>query len=235
MFSSLDGLWQWTTENASTFSGITSVGMLIIWATYLQLLLHNFRLQRRSQIIINRGKGRDINSVCLFSNMSQQSVFIDLVMVRVTTSKTQWVCNVTDIVDNTGKPVAIVRQEEGVDANLNEFTRQGPMVSGGHMEAGTFGNMIRQAGMAQGVELDENYDIAGEDELVAIEISLIAIFGSESHQVGARRTFYIKKSDDDGRVLLVPDDARTEQYRQRRQRRTLQRWRRELEDVPDSE
>lgn len=233
MFSSLSGLWQWITENASTFSGITSVGMLIIWATYLQLLLHNFRMQRRSQIIINRGKGRDIHSVCLFSNMSQQSVFIDLVMARITTSNTQWVCNITDVVDDTGKPLAIVRQEEGVDASLNEFTRQGPMVSGGYREAGTFANMIHQAGMAQNVEFDEHFDIAGDDALVSIEIRLIAIFGSESHQVGACRTFYAEKSDEDGRILLIPDSSETQQLRKRSSRRTLQRWRRELEDVPD--
>lgn len=232
MFASLDALWQWITENASTFSGITSVGMLIIWAIYLQLLLHNFRMQRRPQIIINRGKGRDINSVCLFSNMSKQSVFIDLVMARITTSKRQWLCNVTDIVDDTGQPVSIDRHDKGRDINLHEFTRQGPMVSGDYMEAGTFGNMIRQAGFAGGIEFDENHDIAGEDELVSIEIGLIATFGAEKHQIGARRTFYIQKADD-GRVLLVPDDARTQQFKTRRQRRTLQRWRRELEDVPN--
>ncbi|REC94836.1 hypothetical protein [Kushneria indalinina] len=235
MFSSLNGLWQWIIENASTFSGITSVGMLIIWATYLQLLLHNFRMQRRPQIIINRGKGRDINSVCLLSNMSKQSVFIDLVMVRITTSQTQWLCNVTDVVDESGKPLEIVRQEEGVDASLNEFTRQGPMVSGDYMEAGTFGNMIRQAGISQGIEFDDRYDIAGEDELVSIEVSLIAVFGAEGHQIGARRTFYIEKADDDGRILLIPDDTRTQQFKTRRQRRTLQRWRSELEEVPETE
>ncbi|WP_438764883.1 hypothetical protein [Kushneria sp. TE3] len=234
MFSSLDDLWQWTTENASVFSGLSSVGMLIIWAAYLQLLLHNFRMQRRSQIIINRGKGRDINSVCLLSNMSKQSVFIDLVMMRITTSQRQWLCNVTDVVDNTGQPVAIVRQNEGVDASLQEFTRQGPMVSGGYMEVGTFGNMVRQACFEQGLELDERYDIAGEEELACIEVSLIAIFGSESHQVGARRTFHIEKGEE-GPILLIPDDARTEQFRKRRQRRTLQHWRQELDDVPNNE
>lgn len=232
MLSSLSSLWQWVTENADTFSGITSVGMLVIWAVYLQLLLHNFRMQRRSQIIINRGKGRDINSVCLFSNMSKQSVFIDLVMVRVTTSNMQWICNVTDVVDDSGRPVNINRQDEGRDINLHEFTRQGPMVSGDYMEAGTFGNMIRQAGFAQGIEFDEHNDIAGDDALVSIEISLIAIFGAEKHQIGARRTFHIQSADD-GRMLLIPDDARTEQFKTRRHRRTLQRWRRELEDVPD--
>lgn len=234
MLSSLSSLWQWVTENADTFSGITSVGMLVIWAVYLQLLLHNFRMQRRSQIIINRGKGRDINSVCLFSNMSKQSVFIDLVMVRVTTSNMQWICNVTDIVDNSGEPIDIARQEDGTDANLNEFTRQGPMVSGSYMEVGTFGNMIRQAGMAEGVELDENYDIAGDETLVSLEVRLIAIFGSETHQIGASRTFYVEKSDEDGRVLLIPENAQTQQFRKRKRRRILQRWRRELEDVPDS-
>ncbi|MFC0338207.1 hypothetical protein SAMN05421848_2426 [Kushneria avicenniae] len=233
MFSSLDSLWQWITENASTFSAITSVGMLIIWATYLQLLLHNFRMQRRSQIIINRGKGRDINSICLFSNMSRQSVFIDLVMARVTTSNAQWVCNITDVVDDTGKPLAIVRQEEGVDASLNEFTRQGPMVSGGYSEVGTFANMIHQAGMTQGIEFDEHFDIAGDGALVSIEIRLIAIFGSETHQVGASRTFYVEKSDEDGRLLLIPENTRTQQLRKRKQRHILQHWRHELQAVPD--
>lgn len=138
MFSSLGGLWHWITENATVFSGLTSVGMLLIWAIYLQLMLHNFRMQRRPQIIINRGKGRDINSVCLFSNMSQQSVFIDLVMARLRSSEEQWYCDVTDIVDEAGKAVDIDPPDNGTDVGLHDFTRQGPMKPGDYLEAGTF-------------------------------------------------------------------------------------------------
>ncbi len=227
MFSSLGGLWHWITENATVFSGLTSVGMLLIWAIYLQLMLHNFRMQRRPQIIINRGKGRDINSVCLFSNMSQQSVFIDLVMARIKTSDTQWYCDVTDIVDEAGKAVNIASNEDGTDVGLHDFTRQGPMKPGDYLDAGTFGNMSRQVGLSQGLELNEHHDIAGESKLISIEISLIATFGAEKHPIGARRAFHMERAED-GRILLSPETTHTEQFKTRRQRRTLRRWRREL-------
>ncbi|RKQ95730.1 hypothetical protein C7446_3245 [Kushneria sinocarnis] len=226
MFAWPVSLWEWITANAAVFSGIVSFGMLLIWGIYLQLLLHNFRMQQSPRIVINRGRGRDVNSLCLISNMSVQAIFVEAVVARLETSHGTWFSDVTDVLDQQGESSS--RDIGSGEHQLARVTRQGPLKSGEYMEAGMFGDMLQQVAHEQGIQLDEDYKSGEEQlELRSLEIGLIAVFGSENGPIGARRVFDLEL-DDNHRLLLKPRDLTTKQLRSRRARKEIKRWQKVL-------
>ncbi|WP_115855542.1 hypothetical protein [Kushneria indalinina] len=224
----LSNLWDWIQENATVFSGLTSVGMLLIWGVYLQLLLHNFRMQRRPQIIINHGYGRGIDSRCIVSNMSQSAVFVDSIIVKLETSDGQYVTDVTDTVDEQGESGSDVDMKE-----LRQVTRQGPLGSGEYMNAGTFRTLLQKVASEHGISVDESCHPTGKEGFSSVEIRLIMIFGAETSPIGASRRFNMKY-DDDKRLSLVPETIGTQQLGKRRQRLKVRRWQRDLRMPLDS-
>ncbi|OHV09690.1 hypothetical protein [Kushneria phosphatilytica] len=228
MWSWIDTVWSWITANATVFSGLTSVGMLLIWGIYLQLILHNFRMQRRPQIIINRGRGRDINSLCLISNMSQEAVFIETIFAQLETSRGSWFIDITDIVDeHAGRHDQ--QNQTGADTHsLSQMTHQGPLNKGQYMESGTFGLLIRRIAETNGLELNETCRPRPTDvELYSLSICLIAVFGNEKRPIGARRRFRLI-DDEQGRLSLIPDEPGTRQLNSRRHRLEIRRWQQAL-------
>ncbi|RKQ96344.1 hypothetical protein C7446_2936 [Kushneria sinocarnis] len=231
MFNWIGVSWQWLTANAALFSALCSFGMFIIWFVYLQLLLHNFRMQRKPQIIINRGRGRDVDSLCLISNMSQEAVFVETIFAQLETSDGVWFGDITDTVDQQHSEDDQRQQDSSQTETpypLSRMTRQGPLNKGQYMEGGSFGTLIREVAGTHGLELDESCNVVkGETKLQGIEIRLIAIFGSEKRPVGARRHFELRQ-EDDGRISVVPGQITTQQLNTRRQQLELRRWRRML-------
>lgn len=221
MFTWATAVWGWVTANAAVLSALTSVGMLLIWGVYLQLLLHNFRTQRRPQVIINRGRGSDINALCLISNMSSEAVFIETLFARLNTSKGCWMSDVTDVLDQQGQSSR--RGGEDAAETLSNVTRQGPMGAGEYMEAGVFGTLLQQIAREQGITLDENFCTSDSDiELHSLEVGVIAIFGTESGPIGAVRKFNLEW-DDHGSIQLKPDTRVTRQLRSRKGRHEVRR------------
>lgn len=47
---------------------------MIIWLVYAQLLYLGFRRQRNPRLIINRGRNKDINALCLISNKTVEKL-----------------------------------------------------------------------------------------------------------------------------------------------------------------
>ncbi|OHV07560.1 hypothetical protein [Kushneria phosphatilytica] len=218
--------WSWLTANAAVFSGIVSFGMLLIWGIYLQLLLHNFRVQQSPRIVINRGRGRDINSLCLISNMSVQAIFVEAVVVQLETSHGTWFSDVTDVLDQQGESSS--RDISSSEHHLARVTRQGPLKSGDYMEAGMFGDLIQQVAREQGIHLDEKYTSNEQKlELRSLEIGLIAVFGSENGPIGAQRIFDLEL-DDNQQLLLKPRKLTTKQLYSRRSRMKIKRWQKVL-------
>lgn len=226
MFTWATAGWSWVTANAAVLSALASVGMLLIWGVYLQLLLHNFRAQRRPQIIINRGRGSDINALCLISNMSSEAVFIETLFARLDTSKGCWMSDITDVLDHQGNQSC--RGGERDSATLSDVTRQGPMNAGGYMEAGVFHSLVQQIAREQGITLDEKFCATDSElELRSLEVGVIAIFGNESGPIGAVRKFNIEWDEKNG-IRLKPDSRITHQLRGAKGRREVKRLQKAL-------
>lgn len=204
----------WLRQNHQLISLAISTGTLLVWVFYAQLLLLNFWRQRRPSLIINRGAGKGLHSLCLISNMSAEPMFINQLFVCVGTTKGTLKIDVTDI-----------RQSREDDASpdlvIHRTTHQGPLNSGEFIHIGTFQGMLRQAARQHDIALDEEHPAACEFR--SIEIRVVAFYGSERHPIGVMRRFRLVDHPQD-ECTLVPDSPLTRQLTSRWARRRVRRW-----------
>ena len=67
---------EWLNDNAQAISAVASICTLFVWVFYAQLLYNGYVRQRRPRVIINRGKGIGVDSICLISNMSSEAIYV---------------------------------------------------------------------------------------------------------------------------------------------------------------
>src|SRR5699024_7141079 len=76
-------MFAWLDQYSSALSTIASLGLLVVWIFYAQLAFNGILKQRRPRILINQVKGRDLNAEVIIANMSEQKIFIQLLLARV--------------------------------------------------------------------------------------------------------------------------------------------------------
>ena len=72
---------EWITANADLINVFANLGMLGIWAFYLQMLYSSFSRDRRPRLLITRGMRSDLEARCLVTNMSRDTIFIRSIIV----------------------------------------------------------------------------------------------------------------------------------------------------------
>ncbi len=194
---------------------VISTCTLLVWIFYAHLLLANFKRQRRPNLIINRGAGKGLGSLCLLSNMSAEPMFINQLLVRLDTSRGPLMGDVTDIRDGLG-------DEAPPDLSLYQTTRQGPLRSGEYSHIGTFQSLIRRVAEQHGIALD-GHQPQGDWTFHTLEIRAVAFYGSDRHPLGVLRRFRLQAAAE-GECTLVPESPLTHQLCSRRQRREVRRW-----------
>ncbi len=238
MLSQPGALWAWITENAVVFSGLTSIGHVLIWGIAMQVAVSDAHAQRRPCLLIKHGKARRLESPCMISNMGHGVVFVESIIARLETDQQTLSCDITELADEDtqqqpsspdektteeGTPGKGGGEEEG-----ELVTRMGPLNSMQYLKASTFDRIIAYAARHNNLTLDDDYTLVDSDQtLVAIEISLIAIQATEKRPIGAKRRFRLVRSND-GRMLIVPEENSTHQLHSWRQRREINRWRRHI-------
>jgi hypothetical protein len=202
-------MWEWVINNHQIVSSVANVAMLFVWIAYLQVFVSSYRRQRRPKILVNRGGGATLDARCLVSNMSAEPIYVESLIATVETADRRWSCPVTELHDAEPK-------ESRPDLKL--LTRQGPLLSGHFVDIGSFRNLIEPV-LRKGP--GSRGDAAPEDpeDLVAFEIKVIAVHGSEDLLAGAVRRFDLIRQQDG--VLLKGHGAGTEQIRSRRKRKQL--------------
>lgn len=214
----LNTSWQWLVANAALFSGVGTVAMAIIWAVYLQLIVHTYLSGKKPQVIINRCNGHDFNAHCMLSNMSTGTAFIETIIVRLNSEERSYYADVTDISSREGVEDDLIEPE-----NLRYVTRQGPINQGECLDAGRFGMLIDRVATLNGLTLDESSQPVDEKPFTHFEILAISIYGQQRHPVGARRSFAIGR-DQQGQYYFAPEKAMTRQLVSRRERKELESW-----------
>lgn len=205
---------QWISDHAQAINAIAGVLTLFVWVFYAQLLYNGYVRQRRARLIINRGQGKDIDSLCLISNMSAEAIFIQHIVVRIETTQEPLLLDVSDY------------QQSNDDGQAEYRSHQGPLSSGGYLHIGSFKELIQRVAEDHDIELD-GHRPSGELTFKAIELRVIAIYGSEDQPVGARRRFIL---DDDGDACsITPAQLDTQRLTRRRDRRLVKQWMRNLE------
>lgn len=211
---------EWLSEHSAVISSGTSVLTLLVWIFYAQILYRNFARTRRPRIIINRGRGNDLSSLCLISNMSSEPIFLEHIIATLHTSDgaiTQ------DMIDYEADP-----QQEG-EQNADEGSQlsQGPMLSGSFSHIDSFQQILRRLCRKHRIALEGDFP-AGDVVFYFLDIRVVAIYGSEDHPVGAARRFKLQALND-GRCTLVPVSFDTKRYANRLQRWRVRQWIRQLD------
>ncbi|WP_110670014.1 hypothetical protein [Salinicola halophilus] len=214
-------MWQWISEYSGAISAVASCLTFLIWLFYLQMLYQGFKRQRQPKIIVNRGGGSGLDARCVISNMSSESIFIEHLVAVLYTDRGTLLKDLTDLEPPQN------RQDLENWENLNEVTRQGPMLSGSYSHVGSFADIANRVLRSHGIEAEGAVAKDGR-ALQALEIRVIAVYGSEDHPVGASRTFAMVQSDDG--QALQPASIETQRYATRLKRMKVKQWIQELEN-----
>lgn len=203
----------WISENASAITAIGSILTFLVWLAYMHLLYKSYSRQRRPRIIINRGRGMNIDSLCLISNMSAESIFIQHIVAALETPQGT---KQLDIIDC---------QQSEEDGDVYR-PHQGPLDSGDYLHVGTFRDILSHVARHNGESLDD-YRSGNLPMPDALDIRVIAIYGSEDTHIGARRRFLV--NEDEGDYAITPDRLVTQRLTSRRDRQRIRRWMQQLE------
>lgn len=186
---------QWVIQYKDALTVMISIGTLIVWVLYAQLLLNNYRRQRQPRIIINRGAGKGIGSLCLISNMSAEPIFINQIVLVLNTNKGERCCDVTDIREES-------EGEIETDLVLHNATRQGPLGTGNFTHIGSFASLIQRLALLHAIPMQGH--MPGEDWVFSsLEVRVIAFYGSDKHAIGASRAFTLGTAEAGGCQLIA--------------------------------
>ncbi|WP_277810938.1 hypothetical protein [Chromohalobacter canadensis] len=218
---------EWLNNNSGALSAIASFCTLGVWLFYAQLLYLGFARQRRPRILINRGRSKSPDGMCLISNMSSEAIFVTNVMGVLHTSKNTYNCDLTDYTRS---------DDSGEGRGEQHATRQGPLASGDYHQVCSFREIIDHVTDGNALDIDRNTLTLEGEKLRMLEIRLIAIYGSENRPLGAYRSFMLEKSEldpneEDNDCLIVPTSFDTQRLSRRWHQKRIRRW---LEALPSS-
>lgn len=199
----------WITRNHQIIGSVINLGMLVVWIVYLQVFVSNYRRQTRAHILINLGSGSGLDARCLVSNMSSEPIYIQSIII-------EW-----DMPDSYhSRPVTELDGVEEWDepSDLDLWTRQGPLGAGQIRDMGAFRAMLEHA-LSGRSDAGEDPGADAWDDLVAFEVKIIAVYGSEDLPVGAKRRFDILRKH--GTTTLSPQTVGAQQIRSRGERRAI--------------
>lgn len=206
---------EWITANADLINVFANLGMLGIWAFYLQMLYSSFSRDRRPRLLITRGMRSDLDARCLVTNMSRDTIFIRSILVVLETGSGELRYPVTEIeeIENTGNAGEIKQQ-----------TRQGPIESGAMRDLGSFSAIVTHVLDYKGPN-DPPGPHNGWEGLTAFTVYIIGVYGPDEDSIGAKRAYDLVEKD--GETRLSPRTIDAVQIRSRKERREIDRMLRE--------
>lgn len=217
----------WISQNAKVLTFFTNLGVLVVWLGYAQLLYLGFTRQRRPRIIINRGKKKDIDALCIISNMSAESIFIEYIIAELETSEGTITMDVTDFEQEYEEGDEEKQENSSSLGTVSENTRQGPLASGNFLHIGTFSQLIKRLAKDEGIEMD-GHRPQGDLRFQNVTVRLIGVYGPEDLPIGAERNFELFVNADFR--ALSPSTWDTKSLASLRQRRKLRKTMQDLND-----
>jgi hypothetical protein len=206
---------EWLSANKEWIAPATSIGTLLVWLFYAQLLYSGYSRQTRPRLLINKGVGDEgLDSPCLICNMSQEAIFIYFILVYLENSEDPVLVPVTDCED---------KATTDDSSPLGSRTRQGPLQSGKCLELLSFRIILERAAAHAGIELENGRPVDPDIELGAMEFHVVCIYGSDDSPFGAVRKFNLRL-DDPERPSVTPATVDTQRKTSWRYKRKIQRW-----------
>lgn len=206
---------EWLSDNKEWITTATSIGTLLVWIFYAQLLYSGYSRQRRPRVLINKGVGEDgLDSPCLICNMSQEAVFIYFILVVLETNKEQVLAPVIDCEREAmwGEPPL-----------LTSRIGQGPVESGQCLELSSFRAVLERVATEGNIAVRNGKPVDPEIEFRALEFHVVCIYGSDDTPFGAIRRFRLDMTEK-GAITLIPESIDTTRKTSWRYRRRIRRW-----------
>ncbi|MCE8025160.1 hypothetical protein [Billgrantia aerodenitrificans] len=214
-------MFDWLFEHGDDVSVLTDIGTLIVWVVYAQLLYFSFRRQRRPRLLINRGRKKDIDALCIISNMSAEPVFIQHVVAELETSHGVVRVDVTDRTESYQDGDENRDQDASNSSSENspivrDGSHQGPLEPGGFVHIDSFDALTRRLAHDGGFEMEGHQPQQGV-VFHSLTVRIICIYGSEDLPIGAERCFeFIDRQPGCGLVPATWDTKRLASWWQRR-------------------
>lgn len=177
---------QWIMDNHGVVSAGANVLMLLVWFLYLQLFLRSYRHQLRPTVLINRGGGRTVRSRCIVTNMSTETIYIELVILKLKAGDRTVNASLSDIDRLASNAI-----EERPDPRSNLF--QGPLENGDYLDLGTFGELMEIA------LSEENQQGIGVGDVTEVTITVLGYY-TWSGIVAAERSFVAEMCNGEQRL-----------------------------------
>ncbi|GAA4764827.1 hypothetical protein GCM10023219_06970 [Stakelama sediminis] len=200
----MDDFGRWLAANAPTISIFFNFLMVVVWITYLQLLLVQFRATRRSSILITRAAGRGMRSRCLVTNMSSQPLYVTSLIGTLHVGDRLIELPLTDLRDLPG--------DLGDDPRSK--MRQGSLNTGQYLDIGHFHEIV-EVMLAANEETEVDMP-----QVEQLDLTVVAFYSREDLPVGAVRSFHFDHKAATG-ARVRPLNLATDQIRQMARRRTL--------------
>lgn len=192
-------MFEFISQNASAISATANVIMVLVWVTYLQLLLTSFMRQRRSSLIISCSVSPNDKPTAFVSNMSEGRFHIQNIAAAVMVDGKRYRGDITE-------PTA--------DSHETSFQR--PLADGQSLDLGTFEELLDRVEATQS-ELPAN--LLEKYRELDVYITIIGIHGASRKAVAARRGFRLHLED--GKMKASGLVRHTEQFRWGRARRRI--------------
>jgi hypothetical protein len=198
----------WLARNSDILNVALNAAMLGVWIAYLQIFASSYRRQTRANIMVNMGGGSGLDARCLVSNMSASPIYLQSIFIGIQFADRRLIRPVTETegFEEWDKPT-----------DLNLWTRQGPLNPGEVRDMGAFGIMLDHALRSEtgGKEPEPGL----RDGIQALEVRIVAVYGSEDLPVAAERRFALVCQEDT--LVLSPFTAQARQVRSRSRRRRM--------------
>ncbi|PTC01209.1 hypothetical protein C9975_03410 [Thalassospira xiamenensis] len=205
----------WIEQHSTLLQTAVSLATLLVWIFYAQLLFQNYRRVRRPKIVINQMLGNSENARFLISNMSQEAIHIETVVMCLGGGQNR-VCQLVTDADPDDGTRQSERNEQNdqnkktaLSARLDEVTLQGPLPSGRCIELGAMQRLLRRFDHATRRDYEDaaacNPVRNGED--CRVEIIVIGVYSSEKGVIGASRSFIYDRNGQ-----LRPEEVQTTQH-----------------------
>jgi hypothetical protein len=200
-------VFDWLNQYSRVLIALADVGVLLVWLFYAQLALNGILKNRRPRILINQVKGRDMNAEVIVANMSEQKIFVQMLLAAVQVDGEQYTHAITD---------AYVADDDDPERISERTSTQGPLAPGTVLEMGSFHQVARR--LSRGASDETSWQ--------SIELRIIFFHGSTSAAVMAKRSFQFIE-DEEGTRHVEPETMDTTHMYRKWHRRRIKRWLRE--------
>ncbi len=209
----------WIEQRGTMLQILISFATLLVWIFYAQLLFQSYRRARRPKIVINQLFDHAQTTRFMISNMSQEAIHIETVLLCLDNGE-EHICQIVTDAEPGAEPGKghDAWNEDGqhggddesrtLSEQLDDFTLQGPLPSGKCIELGSVQRLLARVRRQIARTSDDNEQkFPDKDRDCRIEIIVIGVYSSEKGVIGASRTFVY-----DREFRLRPEEIKTTRH-----------------------